>query len=240
MTAGGLRRLRATLLLDAKVQAKSQLYTIGLAVAVLLGGMLRFLVPVAYIGRGFAGFVLTGLGGTTFMFGAAMLLLERDAGVLAALRVTPLTTRDYVLSKTLTLTSFALVETAVVYAIAARGVPTSFPWLLLGAVVLGVFYTLVGLGLAAGYDVITRFLLPMGTTVAMVLQLPFLSLFGIGDWWMWAAVPSTAPMLLIQGAFEPLSTGQTVYALGMSVAMLAGAWTFCRRRFAVHVGLADA
>lgn len=235
-----MRRLRATLLLDTKVQAKSQLYTIGIGVAVLMGLMVRFLVPVEHVGRGFAAFILLGIGGTTYTFGASMLLLEREAGVLSALRVTPLTTRDYLLSKSFTLTTFALVETAIVYGISARGVATWFPALLLGGAVLGVFYSLVGLGLAAGYDVITRFLLPMGATVAMVLQFPFLQLIGIGDWWMWAVVPSTAPLLLIQAAFEPLTTIQWVYALSMSVVMLVGAWAYCTYRFRVHVGLGDA
>lgn len=234
-----MRRLRATLVLDAKVQAKSQLYTIGIGVAVLLGFMVRFLVPVEYVGRGFAAFILLGIGGTTYMFGAAMLLLERDAGVLDALRVTPLTTRDYLLSKTLTLTSFALLETAIVYGISSRGVATWFPSLIFGGAVLGVFYSLIGLGLSAGYDVITRFLLPMGVTVAMVLQFPFLQLIGVGEWWMWAVVPSTAPLLLIQAAFEPISLVQWAYALLMSAAMLAGAWAFAVHRFRVHVGLGE-
>ena len=79
-----------------------------------------------------------------------------------------------------------------------------------------------------------------GAIVASVLQLPFLSLVSIGPDWLWYLIPTRAPLLLIQGAFEPLETGQWAYALGMSVVMLAGAAFYCRRRFDRHVRLADA
>lgn len=231
--------LRATVRLDIRLQARNQLYTIGVAVAVLMGLMVRFLVPVEHIGRGLAAFYVLGLGGTTFMFGASMLLLERGERTLSALQVTMLSTRDYVLSKALTLTAFAMVESAIVYAISARGVPTSFGLLTLGAAVLGGFYTFLGLGLAAPFKAVTRFLLPTGTLVAMVLQLPFLSLLGVGPAWLWYLIPTQAPLLLLQGAFEPLAPWQWAYALATSAAMLAGSWAYCMHRFRRHVRLPE-
>lgn len=232
--------LAQTLRLNVQLQARSRLYAIGVGVAVLMGVMLRYLIPPEYVGRGLAAFYVLGVGGTTFMFGASMLLLEKAEGTLAALRTSRLTTRDYVLAKALTLTGFSLVESAIVYAIAAIGVPTHFGWLVLGATVLGLFYTLVGLALAAGYRAVTTFLLPTGAIVASVLQLPFLSLVSIGPDWLWYLIPTRAPLLLIQGAFEPLETGQWAYALGMSAVMLAGAAYYCRSRFHRHIRLADA
>ncbi len=231
-----MSRLTASMRLDVTVQARSQLYVIGAFVAVALGLMVRFLVPAEYAGRGLAAFYLTGLGGTTFLFGASLLLLEKSERTLQALRTSMITPADYVLSKALTLTSFALVESLIVYAIAARGVPTNFGWLLLGIFVLGVFYTLVGLALAAPHEAVTSFLLPTGTLVAMILQLPFLSLLGVGPDWLWHLIPTQAPLLLLQGAFEPLEAWQWGYAGSMSVVMLGGAWWFCQRRFRRHIG----
>lgn len=235
-----MTRLGATVKLDVVLQARSQLYALGLFSAVLLGLMVRFLVPEAHVGRGLAAFYVLGIGGTTFMFGASMLLLECGQRTLEALRTSMITTRDYVSSKVLTLTTFALVESAVVYAIAARGVPTHFGWLLLGLWVLAAFYTLVGVGLASAYDAITAFLLPVGAAVAMVLQLPFLSLLAVGPWWLWYLIPTQAPLLLIQAAFEPLATWQWAYAAGVSVGMLVAAWMWCGARFRVHVRLPEA
>jgi len=234
-----VRRLKASLLLDIRLQARSQLYTIGIGVAVLLGLLVRFLVPAEHIGRGLAAFYVLGLGSTTFMFGASLLLLEKGEHTLEALRVTMITTRDYVASKALTLTGFALVESAIVYAIAARGVETGWLSLVSGALVLGVFYTLLGLGLAAPFRAVTRFLLPTGAFFGMVLQFPFLSLLGIEPWWLWYAIPTQAPLLLLLGAFEPLAAWQWGYALVMSALMLAGAWAFCLRRFRAHIHLPE-
>jgi fluoroquinolone transport system permease protein len=234
-----MNRLLATLRLDVVLQARSQLYGLGVFAAVVFGVLVRFLVPEGHVGRGLAAFYVLGVGGTTFMFGASMLLLERGQRTLEALRTSMVTTRAYVSSKVITLTVFAVVESAVVYAIASRGVATNFGWLLLGALVLGAFYTLVGLGLASAYDTVTSFLLPAGAAVAMVLQLPFLSLLGVDPWWVWYLVPTQAPLLLIQAAFEPIAAWQWAYAMSMSLAMLIVGWAWCRARFRVHVKLPE-
>lgn len=232
-------RLGATLKLDLKLQARNQLYVIGVLVAVATGLMVRFLVPTSHIGRGLAAFYVLGLGGTTFMFGSSMLLLEKGEGTLEALRTSMISSGDYVLSKAITLTAFAVVESAIVYAIASRGVAASYLLLLLGAAVLGAFYTFVGLGIAAAYDAVTTFLLPTGALVGMVLQLPFLSLIGVGPWWLWYLIPTQAPLLLFQGAFEPLAGWQWAYAVGMSAAMIVGAYAFCKRRFRTWIRLPE-
>lgn len=230
-----MSRLAATMTLDVKLQIRNQLYAIGIAVAVALGLLVRFLVPEQHVGRGLTAFYVLGLGGTTFMFGASMLLLEKGERTLEAIRLSMMTTRDYVLSKAITLTGFALVESAIVYAIAARGAPTNFFTLVVGASVLGVFYSLLGLGLAARHDAVTKFLLPTGTAVSIVLQLPFLSLMSLGPDWLWYAIPTQAPLLILQGSFESLTTGQWIYAAAMSVAMIAGAYALCLVSFRKHI-----
>ena len=234
-----MSRLLSTVQLDMKLQSRNRLYVIGVFMAVMLGLMVRFLIPAEHAGRGLAAFYVLGLGGTTFMFGASMLLLEKADRTLQALQTSMITTADYVGSKVLTLTVFAMVESLIVYAIAARGVPTHFGWLLLGMAVLGAFYTLVGLGLSSRYDAVTRFLLPTGTIVAMILQLPFLSLIGVGPDWLWSLIPTMAPLLFLQAAFEPLATWQWVYAAVMSTAMLAGAWWFCRQQIRLWIRLPE-
>ncbi|MCB9745351.1 MAG: hypothetical protein H6740_22425 [Alphaproteobacteria bacterium] len=231
--------LVATMRLDAQLQARNSLYAIGLGVAVLVGLAVRFLVPAEHIGRGLTAFYILALGGTTFMFGASMILLERGERTLEALRVSMITTQDYVLSKVITLTAFSLVESAIVYAISARGVPTSYGLLLLGTLTLGVFYTLFGVGLAAAYDSVTRMLLPTGTLIGMLLQLPFLTLVGVGPEWLWCLIPSQGPLLLILSAFEPLEAWQWAYVAVVNPLILLAAWVFCRRRFTRYVGLPE-
>jgi len=231
-----MSRIAASIGLDVRLQARSRLYVIGVVVAVFMGVMVRFLVPIEHVGRGLTAFYILGLGSTTFMFGAAMLLLEKSEHTLQALRTSPLSPAEYVTSKALTLTAFSLVESAIIFAIAARGVPVNPALLVLGIGVLGVMSTLVGLGLAAAHDAVTSFLLPSGALVGMVAQLPFLTLIGFDTIVLWYLIPTQAPLLLIQAAFEPLAPWQWAYAAGMSAVGIGVAWWFCARRFRVHLG----
>lgn len=229
--------LLATLRVDLRLQARNRLYAIGLAVAVAMGLLVRALVPEAYAGRTLAGLYVAAVGGTTGMFGAAMVLLARSDQTLAALRVTQLGTVRYAVSKAVTLTGFSFVESMIVYGIAAHDVPTRLPLLVLGLLLLGLLFTLFGIGLAAPFDSITRFLLPTATFAGLAMQLPILWLVGVGNWAAWGMIPTNPALVLLVGAFEPLSTAQWVYAgLGSALA-LALAWAFCLHRFRAHVRL---
>lgn len=232
--------LVATLKHDLRLQARHNLYKIGLFVAVLLGLAGRWALPPAHAGRGLVAFYVLGIGGTTFMFGASMLLLEKGQGTLQALRVSPITTRDYLASKVLTLSAFALAESLVVLGLAGQGAAVSPGPLVAGILTLGAAYTLIGVGLAAGHEAVTSFLLPSGVAVAMVLQLPFLFLLGVGPAALWYAFPTQPALLLMLGAFEPLSAAQWGYAGLYGAGVVGGAYLFCRARFRRFVRLPEA
>lgn len=235
-----MTRLLAVMRLDVLQQSRAKLYAAGIPVAAVFGLVLRFFVPQAWLPHIIPIFYITVLGGTTFMFGAATLLLEKSTGTLQALRCSMITTWDYVVSKAITLSLFALVESLVVYLIAGRDLAQSPGWLGLGLLILGVFYTFMGLGMAASHRAIQSFLFPLGALVAMLLQLPFLSILGIGPDMLWYLVPSRAPLLLMQAGFGPISAGQWIYALSVSAVSLVGSAIFCRRRFATHIALPEA
>ena len=64
------------------------------------------------------------------MFVASLVLLEKSEGTLQALRAAPLPTRTYLLSKVVSLTTFAIIESLVTYIVATRriGPPKLFGW----------------------------------------------------------------------------------------------------------------
>ena len=226
-----MSRLTASLVLDTRVQARNQLYTIGIFIAVLFGFAIRFLIPEAHLGRAITGFVIVGLGATTSLFGASMLLLEKGERTLDALQTTMITTRDYLVSKAVTLTAFATLEVLIVALISLQGTPVNLPLLVLGVAMLGLFNTFLGLGLAAPFDSITRFLLPTASFWGLILQLPILTLLNIGPWWLGYPIPSQPAMLLVLAAFEPLQPWQWAYALIGSPLTVLWAYFFCRARF---------
>lgn len=232
-------RLRAGLAQDVRLQARAQLYTIGLGVAVAMGLAGRFLFDADALRWLLPVFYLVGLGGTTFLFGASLVLFEKDEGTLMALRVSPLRAHEYVLSKALTLSTFATIESLVTFGVAGAPWPER-PWLLLGAVwLLGVAYTLLGLAVVASHDSVTAFLLPDGVLWAGVLQLPFLYALDLGPDLLWHLIPSQAFLLLMLGAYDPLTTGQAAYAVGVALGSVGATWWWVRRRFACHVGLRE-
>jgi fluoroquinolone transport system permease protein len=230
--------LRAALALDLRLQGRSRLYHIGIFVAVVMGLAVRFYIPRPALGRALAIFYLAGVGGTTYMFGASMVLLEKSERTLAALRVTSLVAPTYLASKVLTLSGFATVEGAIVLALCVRDATLSPMPLLVGIIVLGVLYTLIGVGQVASYDSVTSFIFPGVLIVSLVLELPFLYVLGVKPGLPFYLVPTQAPVLLMLGAFEPLSTWQWTYAIAVSVVGIGAAYAFALARFRSHVRLA--
>lgn len=225
-----MRRLASTLLLDVKVQSRNKLYAIGIGVALLVGismGLIferetiRTLLPVLFLGS---------LGGTTYMFVGGMVLFEKSERTNHALSVTPLRRREYVLSKTVTLSAFATVESfiIVVTAFGVRG----FNGLVLaaGIVSMGAVYTLIGLAQVARHHSVTDFLVPGAIGINAILQIPLLHLLDIFPSPLWYLIPSQAQALLMKGALQPIPTWEWVYAVGYTIAVLVTVYVVAQRQ----------
>jgi len=229
--------LVATLKLDVTVQARSLLYAVGIAVAVIMGLLARFLIGPRFAAVGVPTMYLLGLGGTAYIFGASLVLMEKSQGTIDALRVSPLTVDQYLGSKLVTLVGFAAVEGVIVQLIGFWGV--SFDLLTLGAgiITLGLMNTLVGLGQVAHHTSVLSFLMPGAALVGAVMQWPFLGALGIGPSWVYYVIPTNGPFLLMRGAFTPLATWQWIYAVGMSLLTIAALALWTRRRLRAHLRL---
>jgi fluoroquinolone transport system permease protein len=142
-------------------------------------------------------------------------------------------------AKALTLSAFAVVEAAILVAIAGRGALRSPVHLVLGIFVLGICYTLLGVGQVAPHRSVTGFLFPGAVVVSLVLQLPVFYVAEIGPPAIWYAIPTQGPVLILMGAFEPMGGGQLTYAVGVSAAAVWASYAFARTRFRSHVGLAE-
>lgn len=233
-----MKLLIATLILDVQLQARSKLYVIGIAVAILLGLAGRFFVPEDYAGRVMAAFYLTGIGGTTYFFGASLVLFEKSQGTLQAIRVTPLTALTYIASKVITLSSFALLESVIIYLIAFLGVSINPLPMIFGVLSLGVVYTLVGLGQVASYDSVTAFLFPGAAFVSGILGLPVLYLINVALPFIWL-IPTQSSLLLMLGATETLPSWQWFYAITVSLTSIVLASLWARSQFTNIIGFQE-
>lgn len=226
-----MKRLLATLRRDVVLQVRYRLYAVS-GFVVVVWGVLLSLLPVAARTETAVvvpAFVVFNLIVTTFYFVGALVLLEKDEGMLAAIVTTPLRDAEYLFSKVITLTALGVAESllVVVLLFGAR-----FRWelLLAGTALLGTLYVLAGFLAVARHDALNEWLLP-SVPVVMFLMLPLLAHFGLVDRrWFWLH-PAAPGLLLLQAACGPSSAGEIAYGVLGSLAWLAAGFAWARRRF---------
>jgi fluoroquinolone transport system permease protein len=114
---------------------------------------------------------------TTFYFIAALVLFEKSDEILSALAITPLQPAEYLLSKAVTLSLLATVETLLIVAIVFRS-EVFWPPLVAGTVLLALLFSLAGFVSVVRFQAINDFLFP-SSGVTILLVLPALAHFGI-------------------------------------------------------------
>ena len=231
--------LAATLKLDVVRQARSRLYGVGVFIAIVSGLLGRAFFGPEDAGPFLATLSLLSLGGTTYIFGASLVLMDKTEGTLSALRASPLTANAYIASKVVTLTAFSMIECAIIYAVGFFGTPLDFVSLFGGVALLGVFYSLLSMGQVAAYDSVFSFLIPGAMIVGSVTQWPALFVLSIGPPELWYFIPTQGPLLVMLGSSEHLATWQWIYALAMSGASITLAALWAKRRFAHFIGMVE-
>lgn len=223
-----MKRLASTMNNDFTVQVRNKLYHIGVGACVIFGLILSQIAFLVDLARGVPVVVLLISGGGGLLYVAALIIMEKDEGTLSALIVSPLRTHEYLLSKVVTLTFLAIVESTVLIGVALLVVsrsaslpPFDVPMLLAGIAATGILYTLIGIIMSVRYDSITDMIVPL-ITVGMVFQLPFLHFLGLLEHPLFLVVPTSAPAVLMQGAFRAATAWEWVYGVGYTAAWTVG------------------
>ena len=221
-----MHRLAATLRLDLRLQLRNGFYY---AVAFVLACWFVLLTRLPAIDWGYVlpAVVFGNLVMVNFYFIAGLVLLEKGEGTLEAQVVTPLADREYLASKTATLTGLSVVEQLVIVWSAHGGGFAVGP-LVAGIALAAVLYTLVGFLLIARYRSINEFMFPSVLFTA-ILSLPMLHYFGLWDTWLLYLHPLTAPLVLLAGAFRPMPAWHWAYGVLYSAAW-AGVLLLASRR----------
>ena len=217
------------------LQARYKVYlivvgaTFGLALALralVTPEQLHFFMPVL---------VMYGVSLTTVFLVGVLLLLERGEGTLNVVMVSPLRPTEYLASKLITLTTLALVESAIMAGV-AYGLGFSFGWLVLAVVMRASMGVGVGVAVGVRYGSITRFLLP-AIVASLAFDLPniwYLELWPSPLFYLW---PSMPPLLLAKTAFFPVDPLQLVYAFAYGTLIVGAALFWASRaidRFVVR------
>ena len=110
----------------------------------------------------------------------------------------------------------------------------NIPILLIGIITIGIVYTLAGIVMIVRFDTITDFLIPM-SAVVVVLQLPFLYFLGWVKHPILLIIPTSAPTMLMQGAYVQLAAWEWLYAIGYTAALVIGLTIWAQRAFHTHI-----
>lgn len=205
------RRLGAALVLDLRLQWRFG-FLYGVAFVVLFWVVLLRQLPPDVQAWALPLAIYLDLAAAGYYFLAAIVLLEKEDGVLSALAVTPLRLGEYLASKFATLTAVSLVVTLLV---TVGTVGLAFQPLLLAVAVIQPSLLVLSLGLVAlaRYDTISSFLVPSQLYLVPAL-VPLLGLVAWVPAWVPYLVPFQGSLLMIQGAFGvALEPWQLVYAV---------------------------
>lgn len=165
---------------------------------------------------------------TTFYFMAGLVMLERGEGSLEARVVTPLRSGEYLLVKVLALSLLVLAENLLV-----AGMFSAFrfgPALVLGLLLSGAIFCLVGFLVVVRYDSINEFLMP-SMPITLLLMLPLFDFFGVIRSPLFFLHPLQAGLMLMEGGFRGLTMLEWLYGLGYSTGWVLALFVLCRRAF---------
>ena len=236
-----MSRLPSTIRKDMIVQSRNNIYSMTLVVALLFAIVFSVLLKPEHIGAIIPAALLFIVGGTTVVFVAILIMDEKELGILSALTVTPLKTKEYIISKVSSITFLATLEVAIML-----GVPIALSYyrvgmelpnfllLVLGVLVVNAMYSMLGVGLIVRFDRFTDFMFP-AVILMVMFQLPSIYYADIISSKLLLLIPSAAPVMLVYGAFNSLETWEILYGILYSAFILAifAIWSY--RAYKKHI-----
>lgn len=134
-----------------------------------------------------------------FFIGGIM-LLEQMQGILMVVMVSPLRIKEYLLSKTITLSLISVLASIGITVLSYHG-DVQWGLLLLAVIQSSVFFTLFGIVIGAGCRNVNHYFVKLIPYV-LLLVLPCFSLIGFSYSWLISIIPSVAALRMLIGAYQ--------------------------------------
>lgn len=236
-----MTRLSQAIATDIRIQFRNGLYHVGIIISLIIAIALAQLTSPQSLGNVVPAAILLIIGGTTMLYVAGMMIFEKDEGTIAATIVSPLTTKEYLIAKLVSLVLLATLESLisiygaiVIHQIGGAATWPNAAWLVLGILVIGIVFTLTGIAVVARFNKITDFLIPMAA-ISVAMQLPFLYFWGLWKHPALLILPTAAPTMLMDAAFRPLAMWEQFYAIGYSIATVLALGLWAHAAFQKHI-----
>ena len=168
-----------------------------------------------------------------FYFIAAMVLFEKQEGVLDALVTSPLGDGGYLLSKVITLSLLAIVASTFV-AVFGHGNTAGLAVLVSGVALAAALFVLIGFVAVASFDSINEYFIS-AVGWGTILFLPLFGYVEIIETPLFYVLPAQPVLLLVEGGFRPLAAWEVIYAFGYLLIGNVVAFVAARRAFRRHI-----
>jgi fluoroquinolone transport system permease protein len=144
-------------------------------------------------------------------FIGGIIMLEKTQGVFQFVRVTPLKTIEYVMSKVLSLTLLALTA-GLAISFTVYGMGFNVILLSAGIILTSVFFTLYGFVILPGCRTVNQYMIKM-IPYMLVMMAPCVSLLDFKYSWIPGILPGAAGLKLVYGAFEGMAVLDVIVSL---------------------------
>lgn len=159
------------------------------------------------------------------IFVGALVLLEKNQGVLISLSVTPLKADNYLFSKVVSLTLLSAIISSMLWIIPLWSVKGYLP-LLAGVVLSSMIFTMFGLGFTAGAESFNQFIARV-ILGSIIFNLPVIPMFFLPNTGWLIFLPMNAAMDL----FISITKGSISFIQFLDISILI-IWVFIMRIFA--------
>lgn len=208
-----MNRILSALKLDFKLQYRYGFYyAAAFITAVWIAFLYALFRPYLSLALPFAIFIDLGVVG--FFFIAGQIIFEKTERTIYALVLTPLSFKEYLISKLITFTAMAWLISHIVV-IASYGWGFNSFLLSTGVILTSVLVLLVGVIAVAPYESISSFLVP-SQLYFLVLYLPIVDYLGLLKSRFFYLIPTQGSLILLDAAFKgagSLELWQMLYAV---------------------------
>ncbi len=227
-----MNRLVTALRFDLRMQQRYGFFYAGLFSLLVWIVVLKAL-PMHWLPQAVPLVVFLDLAVIGFYFMAGMVLFEKDEGTLWALVVSPLTFREYLTAKLISLSLLALVI-SIVLIVVTYGLQFNFALAVVAVLTMSLISLLIGFMAVAPFSSLSTFLIP-SQLYAVILYLPLVDYFG---WWksvLFYLCPTHGSLLLLQGAFQSMTIDSLIYSIGATTTWIVGLAVLAHRAFDRHI-----
>jgi len=191
--------MRGTILTlqDFRFQFRSGIHPVYLAVSIFYIIILK-LLPQGWMKVLFPAVILTDPALMGFLFIGAILFFERDQGLFPLISISPVTIKEYILSKTASLTA-AATGTTLIIGLPVMKLNLNYPLLIIGTALTAVLFTLMGIWIALKFKNVGSFLVLSGG-IDIPIIIPLLSTIGVWDSPLLFLLPTRGTLVFLEGS----------------------------------------